>query len=689
MALPADYQTCRVTGRYVDLLGVPASGSVTFSATPLRITSPATETIVLPAPVTVPLDPGGEIDVTLPATDDPDITPQGFTYQVTERLATSVPGGQMVTQRPYSIEAPVGGDIDLSTVLHINPGTGASITKGDKGDPGPPLVPAGSVATFTELPETGDEIGELWTTADDGHGWSWNGTVWIDLGQWRGQNGSGLANATGIATYDPGTQTIHVPMPTAAQVGAPTVAEVSYAVGVEASARSNADSDLQGQIDALPDQFVPRPGNLASLPTPTIIAHRGGAGPAPENTLEAMRISSAAGVDALEFDVQPLGDGSIGLMHDSTVDRTTDGTGAVSDYSAAAWMALDAAADVSWPRVVPPPLLAQVLAEFGGDRVLVIEPKDAASVTGLCDALDRYQLAGSVVLQAASAPVLSAIKGRGYRAYYYWSTEPTSGNISTAISGGADYLGGNGVSFSDAKVSELVATGKPVWMWTINRRHRATALVGLGVAGIMTDEPTYIGRATAIRTVDSWRLGGLRGYGINAYPETPAPAFTTAGEMVLSAGGYQIVCIGEVSPMSMTSTRVIDVDCSFDTVSGTGALLVMTGPDDLNYSTVAGQGGQSPNGWMAYLRQSGAMSLFKHTAPTTSTSVSGNITTAALTGGGWAHLRLTISSTQVTVTRTDSAGTYTATDSAHRGGYVFLGKKDTSAVARFRNLTIT
>src|SRR5215216_7029064 len=63
------------------------------------------------------------------------------------------------------------------------------------------------------------------------------------------------------------------------------------------------------------------------------IAHRGGPTNAPENTLAAFRNAITHGADWLEFDVQMTKDGALVVIHDETVDRTTDGTGAVGNQT--------------------------------------------------------------------------------------------------------------------------------------------------------------------------------------------------------------------------------------------------------------------------------------------------------------------------------------------------------------------
>ena len=68
-------------------------------------------------------------------------------------------------------------------------------------------------------------------------------------------------------------------------------------------------------------------------PYPRIVAHRGGGTLAPENTLGAIRLGASMGFAGVEFDVMLAGDGTPVLIHDETVDRTTDGRGEVAGMS--------------------------------------------------------------------------------------------------------------------------------------------------------------------------------------------------------------------------------------------------------------------------------------------------------------------------------------------------------------------
>ena len=85
MALPVSLSTCTVEGTYVDLIGNPVSGSVTFI--PQTILKETTLNVILmPTPIVNTLDATGSLSLTLPCTSDTDVTPQPFIYTVVENF---------------------------------------------------------------------------------------------------------------------------------------------------------------------------------------------------------------------------------------------------------------------------------------------------------------------------------------------------------------------------------------------------------------------------------------------------------------------------------------------------------------------------------------------------------------------------------------------------------------------------
>jgi glycerophosphoryl diester phosphodiesterase len=123
-----------------------------------------------------------------------------------------------------------------------------------------------------------------------------------------------------------------------------------------------------------------------ALSYPLVIAHRGGADLFPENTLAAYEGAAALGCRAVEAgDLQLTADGVLVAMHDATVDRTTTGTGNVSDLSLAAVRALRVDASQwfagGWTDQ-PVPTFEEILDRLGGRVVLVPESTSVGAGRG-------------------------------------------------------------------------------------------------------------------------------------------------------------------------------------------------------------------------------------------------------------------------------------------------------------------
>ncbi len=113
------------------------------------------------------------------------------------------------------------------------------------------------------------------------------------------------------------------------------------------------------------------------------VAHRGDPSSAPESTLPAFEAAMALGVDMVEFDVHQLADGALVVMHDATVDRCTDGSGALAEMTLNQVRALDAG---SWfsPRFagVQVPTMAEALAALPEPVLLNIHLKTVPQGSG-------------------------------------------------------------------------------------------------------------------------------------------------------------------------------------------------------------------------------------------------------------------------------------------------------------------
>jgi glycerophosphoryl diester phosphodiesterase len=152
-----------------------------------------------------------------------------------------------------------------------------------------------------------------------------------------------------------------------------------------------------------------------------VVAHRGNSACAPENTLEALEQGVAVGADALEFDVRITRDGQVVLLHDPTVDRSTNGTGPVASLTLGEVRRLDAGfrftpdAGRTFPwraRGITIPTLSETLDAFRTmPMILEIKTPEASSETRRL--LARHDAAARCLVGSFNAAALAPFRGSG------------------------------------------------------------------------------------------------------------------------------------------------------------------------------------------------------------------------------------------------------------------------------------
>lgn len=252
----------------------------------------------------------------------------------------------------------------------------------------------------------------------------------------------------------------------------------------------------------------PRPGHSYLAGAPLLIAHRGGSALAPENTMFAFRRAVQWwGADVLEIDVHATRDGEVVVIHDATVDRTTDGTGAVADLPLVEVQGLDAGfrfspdAGGSFPFRgigVRIPTLREVLTAFPTQRVNV-EIKDGRAQQRVWEIVHELD---------ATARVLIAAGERPNRARFASYPGPTSASgkelyfFMLLVRAGATPLFRIAVDafqmperhngrqvLSPRWVTRAHALNIPVHVWTVDEVADMRRLLDWGVDGIITDRP--------------------------------------------------------------------------------------------------------------------------------------------------------------------------------------------------------
>jgi glycerophosphoryl diester phosphodiesterase len=259
------------------------------------------------------------------------------------------------------------------------------------------------------------------------------------------------------------------------------------------------------------EPVVSHPFFAAEAPVTQVIAHRGGAGLRPENTLAAFAHALALGADVIEMDVRATSDGQLVVIHDATVTRTTDGAGAVASFTLAEVKRLDAGhrftpdGGRSFPfrgQGITVPTFDEVLREFPEARI-VVEPKDEATdaPVKLCGLLRERGAVGRVIVgsfrdatiaefrRACPEVATSAATSEGLR-----FLAAQKAGVAAALSPEVQalqvpvYFGGVRVLTRDF-VKAAHGRNLKVHAWTVNDPEEMRRLIEAGVDGIMTDYP--------------------------------------------------------------------------------------------------------------------------------------------------------------------------------------------------------
>jgi glycerophosphoryl diester phosphodiesterase len=256
-----------------------------------------------------------------------------------------------------------------------------------------------------------------------------------------------------------------------------------------------------------------RPGHPYLAGAPLLIAHRGGSDLAPENTLLSFRRALEWwDADILEIDVQPTRDGEVVVIHDDTLDRTTDGSGPVADHSLEQLQALDAGyrftpdAGRSFPfrdRGIRIPTLREVLEALPHARINV-GIKDGRVQTRLWEVLHE--------LQATQRVLVASGRSRKRTLFLNYSGPRSASAEEMYVFLALHHLHATALFTTEVDafqlpersrgrqilnprfVREVQAKNLAVHVWTVNEEADMRRLLSWGVDGIITDRPDRLAR---------------------------------------------------------------------------------------------------------------------------------------------------------------------------------------------------
>lgn len=229
---------------------------------------------------------------------------------------------------------------------------------------------------------------------------------------------------------------------------------------------------------------------------PLIIAHRGASDSQPENTLASYRAAIKAGADAIELDVRFTRDKQVVIMHDNSVDRTTDGHGQIHQLTLAQLKACHT------PDGQPVLTLEEVFAQLGGKTLFVIDMKNYMRIGDwfnqlereVCRLVDAHDLVDDVMLGSFLPPAGRRVKrslpdacfcffffggwrflGFGWRKYF-------------------DVWGLHATRLAPAAVQRLMRQSLVTNSWVIDDMKIQRQLIDQNISMIVTNKPDQVSR---------------------------------------------------------------------------------------------------------------------------------------------------------------------------------------------------
>lgn len=234
------------------------------------------------------------------------------------------------------------------------------------------------------------------------------------------------------------------------------------------------------------------------------VAHRGATAYSPENTIAAFDLAVDMKADYIEIDVQRSKDGELVLIHDTTVDRTTDGTGKVGDLTLEQLRSLDAG---SWKGEQfagePIPTFEEILDHYHGKIGILIELKAPELYPGI-----EEQVAAALIERNLHKPQNEKIIIQSFNFESIKKMDQllpkvpigvlTSNRADTTLealqefSTYADWFNPSYGIVTEELVNQVHSLGMQIGSWTVRSQEAADFLFEMGVDAIISDYPDYV-----------------------------------------------------------------------------------------------------------------------------------------------------------------------------------------------------
>ena len=237
---------------------------------------------------------------------------------------------------------------------------------------------------------------------------------------------------------------------------------------------------------------------ILSIPNTLVLGHRGAPLELPENTLGSFQRAFAYGADGVELDVQPSANGTPVVIHDDTVDRTTDGRGAVAALS---WPALQALRTANGEHIPELREVAEWAAETGA--WLNVELKTYGVEGASLEALEQSGVLDRTIVSSFDPRAVAEVRRlaphvRCYLLLEHWTAEAHEVAASIEVEG----ICLKDEAATPEALNAIVAARLRAIIWTVDDPARLRTLLRAGVVGIITNRP-----ATAVQAREELAQG--------------------------------------------------------------------------------------------------------------------------------------------------------------------------------------
>lgn len=443
------------------------------------------------------------------------------------------------------------------------------------------------------------------------------------------------------------------------------------------------------------------------------IAHRGDGGQYPEHNMVGYEASVATAsanqiIPIIEVSAVSEAGKRLVCLHDLTLDRTTDSTGALNDQlwehvrNSVRTDVTDALGQGWEPQQLN--LLREVFDRFMGKVIIFFEPKDnPGTATAQAMLLDDYPNSQQSVVfkRHFQSDTHAWAKANGFTTWGYIDIGTTDEQMD-AVDANID-MWGVPIATQDSRIQEIVARGKPVIVWALNRRSDVTRLAALGVQGMMSHHYSYIIRTDATQfygfnftSQDTFatqiKAPGMIGR-VPTSPDTQNVRYGNAGDVFFEEPSTKSLLLGNLTQIPAPTDYTISFEMMWEVLPSASihSGFAFAKEDDQAY----GFSLENPTGgYHLVMRGNGDVQLYRHDPGVTTGVQLSNQPSEQPVAGQWMTFEIAVSPTEISVTRTDVEPVVVASSNSttYRGPYYHLSTGSVTVAAqtpRWRNVSQT